>query len=96
CPDQVHGPVKEARVARLRALEAQKRETFYQQHCGTEQKVLFEGIDEQSGLLKGFSENYIPVRCQGMKERADVVGCVVPVRLIQVQDEVVLGEITVS
>lgn len=91
--DQVPGPVKDARVARLRALDAQKRVEFYQQHCGTEQRVLFEGVDEQSGLLKGFSENYIPVRCQGMQREADVVGCVVPVRLVQVQDEVVFGEI---
>ena len=86
--DQVPGPVKEARVARLRALDAQKRTEFYQQHCRTEQSVLFEGIDE-SGLLKGFAENYIPVRCKGKAEQA---GCVLPVRLVRVQDGVVLGE----
>ncbi|WP_339137181.1 MAG: tRNA (N(6)-L-threonylcarbamoyladenosine(37)-C(2))-methylthiotransferase MtaB [Candidatus Electrothrix sp. GW3-4] len=87
--DQVPGPVKDARVARLRGLDAQKRRAFYQQHCGMEQRVLFEGLDEQTGLLKGFSENYIPVRCQG---RAHVVGSVMSVRLIEVRDKVVFGE----
>ncbi|CAK8718686.1 tRNA (N(6)-L-threonylcarbamoyladenosine(37)-C(2))-methylthiotran sferase MtaB [Candidatus Electrothrix laxa] len=96
--DQVPGPVKDARVARLRELDAQKKVDFYQQHWGTEQRVLLEGIDEQAGLLKGFSENYIPVRC---KEAASLsessarssVRTVVSVRLVEVRGEVVLGEI---
>ncbi|MCI5124270.1 MAG: tRNA (N(6)-L-threonylcarbamoyladenosine(37)-C(2))-methylthiotransferase MtaB, partial [Candidatus Electrothrix sp. AR5] len=46
--DQVSGPVKDARVARLRELDVQKKATFYQQHCGTEQRVLLEGGDEQT------------------------------------------------
>ncbi|MGB5684652.1 MAG: tRNA (N(6)-L-threonylcarbamoyladenosine(37)-C(2))-methylthiotransferase MtaB [Candidatus Electrothrix sp.] len=88
--DQVPGPVKDARVARLRELDAQKKATFYQQHCGTEQRVLLEGGDEQEGLLKGFSENYIPVRCEGDARSA---GTVVSVRLVEVRGEAVFGEI---
>ncbi|MCI5165379.1 MAG: tRNA (N(6)-L-threonylcarbamoyladenosine(37)-C(2))-methylthiotransferase MtaB, partial [Candidatus Electrothrix sp. GM3_4] len=88
--DQVPGPIKNARVARLRELDAKKKTTFYQQHCGTEPRVLLEGIDKQTGLLKGFSENYIPVRCRG---DAHLVRTVVSVRLIEVRGETVLGEI---
>ncbi len=91
--DQVLGPVKDARVARLRELDAQKKADFYQQHCGTEQRVLLEGIDKQAGLFKGFSENYIPVRCKGDARLAgSSAGTVVPVRLIEVRGETVLGE----
>ncbi|MCI5178108.1 MAG: tRNA (N(6)-L-threonylcarbamoyladenosine(37)-C(2))-methylthiotransferase MtaB [Candidatus Electrothrix sp. AW3_4] len=82
--DQIPRPIKNARVARLRELDTQKKIYFYQQHCGTEQNVLFEGIDEQQGLLKGFSENYIPVQCKGA---AQLVGSVVPVRLLNVQEQ---------
>ncbi len=88
--DQVPGPVKDARVARLRELDAQKKAAFYQQHCGTEQRVLLEGGDEQAELLKGFSENYIPVRCKGNTRSA---GTVVSVRLVEVRGEAVFGEI---
>ncbi|MCI5129647.1 MAG: MiaB/RimO family radical SAM methylthiotransferase, partial [Candidatus Electrothrix sp. AUS3] len=89
--DQIPRPIKNARVARLRELDTQKKIYFYQQHCGTEQNVLFEGIDEQQGLLKGFSENYIPVQCKGA---AHLVGSVVPVRLLNVQEQgSVLGRV---
>jgi threonylcarbamoyladenosine tRNA methylthiotransferase MtaB len=95
--DQVPGPVKDARVARLQELDARKRMTFYQRQCGTKQRVLFEGIDEQAGLFKGFSENYIPVRCKGKTHLTEnPAGTVVPVRLVQVRNETVLGEIISS
>jgi threonylcarbamoyladenosine tRNA methylthiotransferase MtaB len=100
--DQVPGPVKDARVARLRELDVQKKVAFYQQHCGTEQRVLLEGGDERAGLLKGFSENYIPVRCKGATPSVknlvensvgSLAGTVVSVRLIEVRGETVFGEI---
>ncbi|MCI5220879.1 MAG: MiaB/RimO family radical SAM methylthiotransferase, partial [Candidatus Electrothrix sp. LOE2] len=93
--DQVPGPVKEARVVRLRELDAQKKADFYQRHCGTEQRVLLEGIDKQTGLFKGFSENYIPVRCQGAAAplAGNSAGTVVSVRLVEMRGETVFGEI---
>ena len=96
--DQVSGPVKDARVARLRELDVQKKVVFYQQHCGTEQRVLLEGGDEQAGLFKGFSENYIPVRCKGDARSVgnsvgSSAGTVVSVRLIEVRVEMVFGDI---
>ena len=89
-PDQIPGPIKDARVARLQELDGQKRTAFYQQHCGTAQKILFEGKNKQTGLLKGFSENYIPVRCTG---EAQLVGTVVPTQLIRREDKSVFGKI---
>ncbi len=92
-PDQVLGPIKDARVARLQELDKQKRRAFYQQHCGTAQKVLFEGRDKLTGLLKGFSKNYIPVYCKG---EAQLVGTVIPVQLIRREDKSVFGKIIYS
>lgn len=89
-PDQIPGPIKDARVARLQKLDKQKRQTFYQQHCGTIQNVLCEGRDKQAGVLKGFSANYIPVYCKG---EASLVGSVVPVQLLKNEDNRVFGKI---
>jgi threonylcarbamoyladenosine tRNA methylthiotransferase MtaB len=92
-PDQIPGPIKDARVARLQELDDQKRQAFYQQHCTTIQKVLFEGRDQETGVLKGFSENYIPIRCKG---EAQLVGTVVSVQLLRKEDKGVFGEIICS
>jgi threonylcarbamoyladenosine tRNA methylthiotransferase MtaB len=96
--DQVPGPFKDARVVRLRELDVQKKVAFYQEYCGTEQRVLLEGGDEQTGLFKGFSENYIPVRCKGNARLVgnsvgSSAGTVVSVRLVEVRGEAVFGEI---
>ncbi|XOF34979.1 MAG: tRNA (N(6)-L-threonylcarbamoyladenosine(37)-C(2))-methylthiotransferase MtaB [Candidatus Electrothrix sp. YB6] len=88
-PDQVPGPVKEARVAHLRTLDQKKRTAFYQRHLCTEQLVLLERQDKKTGLFKGFSENYIPVQCSGT---AGQTGIVVPVRLVRLREKAVFGE----
>ncbi|MCI5151416.1 MAG: tRNA (N(6)-L-threonylcarbamoyladenosine(37)-C(2))-methylthiotransferase MtaB, partial [Candidatus Electrothrix sp. MAN1_4] len=89
-PDQVPGPVKDARVASLQELDEQKRQAFYRQHCGAIQNVLFEGRDTQTGLLNGFTANYIPVCCRG---DASLVGSVVAVQLLKKEDKGVFGKI---
>lgn len=60
-PDQIPAPVKEKRRSRLTALGQQKRHDFYARQIGTVQKVLAEGSANQFHLMKGFTENYIPV-----------------------------------
>jgi len=92
-PDQVPGPLKDVRVARLQKLDKQKRRAFYEQHCGTTQKVLLENKEKKTGLLKGFSENYIPVHCT---EEAQLTGTVVLVQLIKREEKGVFGKIICS
>ena len=92
-PDQVPGPVKDARVARLQELDKQKRQAFYQQHCGMIHNVLFEGRDTQTGILNGFTENYIPVCCTG---EASLVGTAGSVQLLRKEDKGVFGKIICS
>jgi threonylcarbamoyladenosine tRNA methylthiotransferase MtaB len=62
---QLPGPVKDARVQRLRDLDGEKRQQFYRRHLGQIHQVLVERRHSQSGLLQGFSENYIPLLFPG-------------------------------
>jgi threonylcarbamoyladenosine tRNA methylthiotransferase MtaB len=64
-PDQVAGPVKEERVKKLRALDAQKRRAFYERQIGTTRRVLVESRKSKNQLLKGFTDNYLPVYFAG-------------------------------
>ena len=49
------------RVKMLRILSDKKRRAFYQQHIGQTYTVLFEA-EENSGMMNGFTENYIKVK----------------------------------
>jgi threonylcarbamoyladenosine tRNA methylthiotransferase MtaB len=74
---QVEKKVKEERVALLRELDGKKRAAFYRQHLGTVRQVLVEG-HSQGRLLRGFTDNYIPVFLEGP---ASLAGQLVEVRL---------------
>ena len=88
--NQVPGPVKDQRVARLRELDQYKKEAFYQRHCNTVQRILVERKNKTDQLLQGFSENYIPVRFQGTDE---LLKTVVTVKITEVRDRVAHGEL---
>jgi threonylcarbamoyladenosine tRNA methylthiotransferase MtaB len=65
-PDQIPEKVIKARSLALRELGAKKRADFYRAFLGKNLKVLIESRrDRESGLLKGFSRNYIPVFTAG-------------------------------
>ena len=52
--------VRNERSGMLRNLSEKKRRYFYEQHLGSEFKVLFEA-QEENGQMEGFTENYIRV-----------------------------------
>lgn len=55
-----------ARAAVLRALDRRLRTAFRQRFVGRTLNVLFEtSRDRASGLLRGYSDNYVPVLCDG-------------------------------
>ncbi|NOX80751.1 MAG: tRNA (N(6)-L-threonylcarbamoyladenosine(37)-C(2))-methylthiotransferase MtaB [Deltaproteobacteria bacterium] len=76
--DQVPKQIKDERVSQLRALGREKKLEFYRRHVGTIRQVLVERRNKKTGLLKGFSENYIPVQFQGP---ARLTGQVVAIRI---------------
>ena len=86
--DQVPTPVKEKRVQGLRALDRRKRKDFHQRHLGSLQQVLVERHNANTGLLQGFSENYLPVVFAGA---AELAGTVVAVRLQRLEGDAVFG-----
>jgi threonylcarbamoyladenosine tRNA methylthiotransferase MtaB len=88
---QVPSAVIKARCQALRELGEEKRKLFYQTFRGQNLKVLVESKkDRQSGMLRGYSENYIPVLLQGGDEH---INQEVEVRVTEVSGENVIGEI---
>jgi threonylcarbamoyladenosine tRNA methylthiotransferase MtaB len=75
---QIPGPVKDARVERLRGLDTAKRQQLYRDNTGLMHQVLVERRQARTGLLQGFSENYLPLSFPGS---SGLVRRVVPVRL---------------
>ena len=59
---KVPADVKNRRAAVLREIGIKKRQSFAEKFTGKHLSVLIEGSkDRETGCLKGFSENYIPV-----------------------------------
>ncbi|NIA05111.1 MAG: tRNA (N(6)-L-threonylcarbamoyladenosine(37)-C(2))-methylthiotransferase MtaB [Proteobacteria bacterium] len=75
---QVPKHLKDERVSQLRALGREKKLEFYRRHVGTIRQVLVERRNKKTGLLKGFSENYIPVQFRGP---ARLTGQIVAIRI---------------
>ena len=88
--NQVPGPVKDERVARLRKLSLQKKQQFYERHQETDHTLLVEQRNQKSGLLQGFTENYIPVQFAGPTE---LIHTLVRVRIVNITGTTVLGEL---
>ncbi|MBO4232105.1 MAG: tRNA (N(6)-L-threonylcarbamoyladenosine(37)-C(2))-methylthiotransferase MtaB, partial [Bacteroidales bacterium] len=59
--EQVPEPVKRQRTNRLLELSEEKKKIFYTQHLGKARPVLWES-DKKSGLMFGFTDNYIKVK----------------------------------
>lgn len=87
-PDQVAAGVKEFRSKRVIALAAEKERTFAAGFAGRIMPVLFEQADEE--WAEGLTGNYIRVFAPA---KNTVLGRILPVRLLQVADNGVNGEI---
>lgn len=79
---------KDQRVTQLRQLSERKRITFYSSQLGKIRPVLVEGKKDNSGMFKGFTDNYVAVRFSGK----DILpGSVLTVRLESICEDYVLG-----
>ena len=86
--NQVPRSIKEERVAILRALGNRKKAHFYQRYIGGKRPVLVEGKRDEHGLLKGFTDNYIPVSFSGDD---NLVNSIITVELVEIVDTNVFG-----
>ncbi len=89
-PEQVPQPVKEERVAELTALGREKRRAFYARQIGTVHRVLAEGGKNRFKMMKGFTENYVPVHFQAP---ASLENEIVEVVIERVEDLDVFGRL---
>jgi threonylcarbamoyladenosine tRNA methylthiotransferase MtaB len=87
--NQVAGQVKAERVKRLRELDLLKKQKFYSRFIGTTQRVLAENRNKKTGLMRGFTENYIPVL---FKAPISVCRCPVEVEIERVEGDCVFGK----
>lgn len=88
--NQISGPVKNKRVKRLRELDEQLRNKFHKQQLGTDCQVLVERRHKKSGLLQGFSENYIPLLFSGPTH---LIHQVIPVSFTEFDQSQPIGRI---
>ena len=67
--DPVPAHVAKDRCQQLRRLGQEKRETFYSSFIGKTVEVLVEGAAHvEPGMLRGFSDHYLPVQFPGPKD----------------------------
>jgi threonylcarbamoyladenosine tRNA methylthiotransferase MtaB len=67
--DQIDSPLKRERVQRLQRLIKNKKSFYYQQFKGLSLEMIIEGKrDRKEGLLKGVTQNFIPVHVDGSDE----------------------------
>jgi threonylcarbamoyladenosine tRNA methylthiotransferase MtaB len=86
--NQISGTIKEERAARLRLLSDQKKAVFYRQHLGSTQRVLAENKNNRYRLMRGFTENYIPVLFPAQENMSNQI---VDVFLDRLEDGIVFG-----
>jgi threonylcarbamoyladenosine tRNA methylthiotransferase MtaB len=90
-PQQVPPQVTKGRCQILRELGTKKRRIFYGAFLGQKVKVLVESKkDPESGMLKGYSPNYIPVLIRAGDEH---INQELEVEVTEVRGEKVFGKI---
>ena len=87
---KVAKPEKALRVAELLALGERKKIAFYRRQLGRSLPLLVESERSESGLLRGYTDNYIPVQFTGPDT---LMNRVVMVELQQLDKTTVLGEV---
>jgi threonylcarbamoyladenosine tRNA methylthiotransferase MtaB len=84
--------IKRERAAILRSLGAKKREGFTLRFLGKKLQVLVEKMkDKKTGLMKGFSQNYLPVLID--KSDSSALNKVVIIQTQDIRDGKLYGKI---
>jgi threonylcarbamoyladenosine tRNA methylthiotransferase MtaB len=89
---KVTASIKKERAAMLRSLGAKKRKEFTLRFLGKKLEVLVEKIkDKKTGLMNGFSQNYLPVLID--KSDSSLLNKVVMVQTQNIRDGKLYGKI---
>ncbi len=87
----VGGKIKQERVAQLRELDRRKKAAFYGRNLGGEHLVLAENKKNHFKLMRGFTENYIPVFFPASDSMSNEL---VKITLERLEDGLVFGRIS--
>jgi tRNA A37 methylthiotransferase MiaB len=90
---QVPDPVKAERMQRLQHISKAAAQRYASRRLGTVERVLVESRSKLSGLMTGTSDRYLQVEFAAPNS---LVGQLVPVRLIDLTPDGVLGELTTA
>jgi threonylcarbamoyladenosine tRNA methylthiotransferase MtaB len=88
-PAQVPEPIKAERLQRLQAIVQAVQLRYAASFVGQVEMVRVESRSKQSGLMMGTSDHYLQVEFVGSPS---LVGQLVPVRILEVSGEGILGE----
>jgi threonylcarbamoyladenosine tRNA methylthiotransferase MtaB len=84
--------IKKERARILREIDEEKRASFSSRFIGKRLSVLVEGKkDRKSGLMKGFSDNYIPILIEEANQ--SMTNCIVEVEGTETLDKKLKGKI---
>lgn len=90
-PDQVPPGISKKRVSALKELGRQKSIKYKESFLGKNLKVLVENNrDPVTGMLKGYTENYLPVH---FTETDKLMNQIVSVRLSHIKNDILFGTI---
>ena len=67
-PDQIHGTVRQERMARLEQLEREMAEKFYASLLGRPLEVMVETESTRAGWVCGTDRHYVPVELPGTRD----------------------------
>lgn len=92
---EVAPEVKNRRSDKLHAVGKNASERFFADNIGRTEKVLFEEIYEEKGIITGYTDNYIKayVRYENPEEAEKLINSFAYVKLIESYDEGMLGVI---
>lgn len=92
---QVDSSVKKMRSKLLAETAEESAKRFLRSTLGNTRPVLFEEYEETTGMLTGYTDNFIKVRCKGLgKERAEqLLDSIIPVKLTDLTQEGVYGTV---
>lgn len=81
--------IKKERVNRMKRLDAAKRIEFYRRFVGRRLSVIPEGKQCRDGMMKGYSENYIPIYLPYQKTLENNI---IEVTIRELKDNLPFGE----
>jgi threonylcarbamoyladenosine tRNA methylthiotransferase MtaB len=87
--DKVPTEVKKQRVSTLKKLDDMKRRKFYRRFLGSEAWIVPENKIYKGNLIRGYTDNYLPVYLPWKK---NIANNLTRVKIKEIQGDMLIGE----